>query len=260
MFHEEKPTTVRLWKNRAERRQENMKHILPILTAALAFAATNLFGADVYDLEQIMYTNEQNQGMGQGSYYKLKLNSNSKIYLLDHLNNIYSGSQTETLGAMGITQYGYYLNGDKTDAHATTLGSNVTSFDSYNYYDEEGKQTYNRNAYYLGDFKAGSEIEIWMSDGTTTVGTWTPVEGAYTSRFLGRTDALNKEISVAQLTMYASTGNQVNFGLFTAASDIPATEGGTVGSPLPGGLQIALIAGLFGLGFWYVRRRKTIAA
>ena len=37
-------------------------------------------------------------------------------------------------------------------------------------------------------------------------------------------------------------------------------NGGTFGSPLPGGLQIALIAGLFGLGFWYVRRRKASVA
>ena len=35
---------------------------------------------------------------------------------------------------------------------------------------------------------------------------------------------------------------------------------GAAGSPLPGGLQMALIAGLFGLGFWYVRRRKTSVA
>ena len=37
-------------------------------------------------------------------------------------------------------------------------------------------------------------------------------------------------------------------------------NGGTFGQPLPGGLQIALIAGLFGLGFWFVRRRKATAA
>jgi len=46
-------------------------------------------------------------------------------------------------------------------------------------------------------------------------------------------------------------GKEVSFGIYgmTAA----------VGSPLPGGLQIALIAGLFGFGFCYIRRRKAIA-
>lgn len=89
-----------------------MKHILPILTAALVFAVTNVFAAEVYDsydLEQKWYTNEQNQGMGQGSYYRFKLTSNSKIYLTDMLNTIYSGDQNETLAHHGITQYGYYL-------------------------------------------------------------------------------------------------------------------------------------------------------
>ena len=44
-------------------------------------------------------------------------------------------------------------------------------------------------------------------------------------------------------------GTQVAFGIY----------GVTAGRPLPGGLQIALIAGFFGLGFCYVRRRKAIA-
>ena len=43
-------------------------------------------------------------------------------------------------------------------------------------------------------------------------------------------------------------GTQVAFGIY----------GVTAGRPLPGGLQIALIAGFFGLGFCYVRRRKAI--
>lgn len=46
-----------------------------------------------------------------------------------------------------------------------------------------------------------------------------------------------------------TTGTAVQFGFY----------GVTAGSPLPGGLQSALIAGLFGLGFFYVRRRKAIA-
>ena len=33
---------------------------------------------------------------------------------------------------------------------------------------------------------------------------------------------------------------------------------GTSGHPLPGGLPIALVSGLFALGFWYVRRKKAI--
>lgn len=236
-----------------------MKKLLS--TLLLSVLTLGLSAAQVYDLEQVWYTNEQNQGMGEGSYYRFKLNSNSKIYLTDFLNTIYSGDQNETLSHHGITQYGYYLNGDMTDNHATNLGDNVTSFDGYTYWDEEGKQTYNRNAYYLGDFRAGSEVEVWMSDGTTTVGTWTPVEGEYTSRWLGRTDKLNSDIGIAQLTMYASSGLQVNFGLLTAASDLPIIQeggGGTMGSPLPAPITTLLIACGLG-GLLMVSKRKQFA-
>lgn len=234
------------------------KILLAILFGIFAVSALAAEVYDSYDLEQKWYTNEQNQGMGQGSYYRFKLTSNSKIYLTDMLNTIYSGDQNETLAHHGITQYGYYLNGDLTNDHATNLGDNVTSFDSYTYWDEEGKQTYNRNAYYLGDFRAGSEVEVWMSDGTTKVGTWTPVEGEYTSRWLGREDKLNNEIGIAQLTMYASTGYQVNFGLLTAASDLPVIQeggGGTMGSPLPAPITTLLIACGFG-GLVMVYKKK----
>ena len=236
-----------------------MKKLLS--TLLLSVLTLGLSAAQVYDLEQVWYTNEQNQGMGEGSYYRFKLNSNSKIYLTDFLNTIYSGDQNETLSHHGITQYGYYLNGDMTDNHATNLGDNVTSFDGYTYWDEEGKQTYNRNAYYLGDFRAGSEVEVWMSDGTTTVGTWTPVEGEYTSRWLGRTDKLNSDIGIAQLTMYASSGLQVNFGLLTAASDLPIIQeggGGTMGSPLPAPITTLLIACGLG-GLLMISKRKQFA-
>jgi len=65
------------------------------------------------------------------------------------------------------------------------------------------------------------------------------------------------------------SGTRVYFGIIGTSLVIGGDEngngsggggsGGTFGSPLPGGLQIALIAGLFGLGFWYIRRRKAIA-
>ena len=65
------------------------------------------------------------------------------------------------------------------------------------------------------------------------------------------------------------SGSRVYFGIIGMTVDIDGDDngnggsgsgGGTVGSPLPGGLSIALIAGLFGLGFWYIRRRKATVA
>jgi len=235
-----------------------MKKLFAMLFGALAL---NLSAGQVYDIEQVWYTNEQNNGMSQGSYYLINLKQNSKIYLTDYLNNIYSGLQTETFKAMGIKEYGYYINGDLTNNHATSV-DNATSLDSYTYYDKDGiKQTYNRNAYYLGDFKAGSQIEVYLSDGTTQVSSWTPVEGAYTSRIEGRKDALNKDMPVAQLFMYNSTGYEVNFGLLTAASDLPVIQeggGGTMGSPLPAPITTLLIACGLG-GLLMISKRKQFA-
>lgn len=215
-----------------------MKKLLTLLLFSFAFI---LSAAQVYEPEQIWYTNEQNQGMGQGSYYKLKFNSKADLYLMDYLNNIYSGLQTETFKAMGITEYGYYLNGDK-DTLFKFSTDNSTSLDNYTYYDENGKQTYNRNAYYLGNFNAGDEVEIYLSDGTTQVSSYTPVNGAYTSRYEARQDALNKNMSVAQLFMYNSTGYEVNFGLYTVADTTPVIDKAPVGQPLPSSLITVLIA------------------
>ena len=74
------------------------------------------------------------------------------------------------------------------------------------------------------------------------------------------TPAADKAMPLSQLIPAGSTRG-VSFGII-AMTDGMITGGykGTVGSPLPGGLSIALIAGLFGLGFWYVRRRKAVAA
>ncbi len=236
-----------------------MKKLLS--TFLLSVLTLGLSAAEVYDVDQIWYTNEQNQGMGLGSYYQFKLTSNSKIYLTDFLNNIYSGLQTETFGAMGITEYGYYLNGDKDNLYKFST-ANSEDADSYTYWDENGvKQTYTRQKYYLGDFKANDTVEVWLSDGTTEVSTYTPVEGAYTSRWLGRTDALDNSLPIAQLYLYNSTGNQVNFGLLTAASDLPIIQeggGGTMGSPLPASITTLLIACGLG-GLLMVSKRKQFA-
>ena len=67
-------------------------------------------------------------------------------------------------------------------------------------------------------------------------------------------------------TLVPSSENGVYFGIIAKVDGViysPFTNhgggNGTFGSPLPGGLPIALIAGLFGFGFCYVRRRKAIA-
>ena len=228
-----------------------------LFIALFSFFALGTFAAPVYDVEQIWYTNEQNQGRGQGSYYLLKFKADSDVYLTDYINNIFSGDQTETLSNMGITQYGYYLNGDKTDNHATNLGDNVKSFDGYDY--NAGTAHYNRNAYYLGNFKAGDTAEIWMTDGTTEVSSYTPINGAYTSRYMARQDKINPGMPVAQLFMYNSTGYEVNFGLYTMVGEPVITDTTVSGSPLPTPIVTLLIA-LAVAGVAYTYKKKQLNA
>ena len=92
---------------------------------------------------------------------------------------------------------------------------------------------------------------------------WAYKNGSYSSAMYGLNPELDpakqvKDDESANAMPLASldpagAGGRATFGLYA----VPA---GTVGSPLPGGLQFALIAGLFGLGFWYIRRRKTSVA
>ena len=81
------------------------KLLLSLILFSFAFIVS---ATQVYEPIQTWYTNGQNQGKGLGSYYYLKFNADTKLYLLDYVNNIYSDWQTETLKKMGITDYGYY--------------------------------------------------------------------------------------------------------------------------------------------------------
>ena len=62
------------------------------------------------------------------------------------------------------------------------------------------------------------------------------------------------------------SGSRVYFGIIAKVDGVIGSGSGNgggsgvAGSPLPGGLPIALVAGLFGLAFWYIRRRKATAA
>ena len=64
----------------------------------------------------------------------------------------------------------------------------------------------------------------------------------------GKAMPLSALLPVGNVDGFDFKGKEVSFGIIGVTA---------VGSPLPGGLPIALIAGLFGLGF-YVRRRKAI--
>ena len=253
-----------------------------LLTAALAFATTSVFAAvtydnsrsfGTYDVNMVTYTNQYNQGTW-GEYYTVKVNGNSNVYILDIFNNVQSPTQNESLEAEGITQYGYsYVNNpEDTSLHKFDLSdeSRVKQFDSYSYrvWDDAGHYEdipVYRNGYLLGEFQDGDEIQIWMSDGSSEVSSFTPVQGEYTSRFDrgDKKDSLDSSMPVAQLHFYArSDKNQVNFGILAAgveSSGIIESEE-VFGEPLPAPVATLLIALAFGAAFVVYRNRKQVKA
>ena len=276
-----------------------MKHILPILTAALALTATSAFAAFNYTVETTKYTNQNNQGT-DWEYYTIHITEGTgRIYLMDYINNLQDRNeyhdghwgQNESIEAQGIIKYGWYdaskmketdtLSVD--DVHWTDVSKdNRAEGPSFNDpYNTQNTIPITRYKYDLGtDFKEGSVIGIAMmaKDGSivgsfsknenrnsTRYGTtWNHSVDQYAAYQKGWTIEAREFMPVAELTFGTTLGNnstQMRY-LFAgeATTVIPPTEPEPLGTPLPGGLQIALIAGLFGLGFWYVRRRKTVAA
>ncbi|MBR2964558.1 MAG: hypothetical protein IKC53_10180 [Lentisphaeria bacterium] len=271
-----------------------MKHILPILTAALLGVAAPLFAADPAFTNPVFdgvtfnlvdpYTNEHLQGDGLGSYYTVTFNGSGTFYLVglrnthlgdiqsEYLTNTYLGvdeNQNPVYGdpTYGITHYGYIDSNGKKQTFDLfdkegNPSENVVNFTSVAY---DGNVV-TREGYYLGDFKAGEEIQIYLDGQINGNNVWsataTSQEGIYSSRYGGRTDKSNPEMTIGQLYFGDKWSSQMNFGIVASGqSYTPGTgSGGTFGSPLPGGVQIALIAGLFGLGFWYIRRRKAAVA
>ena len=305
-----------------------MKHILPILTAALALTATTASAAYYYDyygtsdptsnrdltydeegkswtkhevdtvtykdfrLDRITQQNNYFAG-GQENFYRITITGNNvDIYLTDYIGNIEDyGDGTpynsNSIANMGVTHYGYRLldaDGNvisKTETIALPANPEVIDSGEVTYQDKNGntqKANVNRYKYSLGrTFNNGEVIELYMKDSGGEAYSYNPnpedtfktddkggfadgytVSGASTDKLLylyyGKTaEESRRAMPLAALDLGADGTNRVYFGIYAQAA-------GTVGSPLPGGLQIALVAGLFGLGFWYIRRRKAIAA
>ena len=145
------------------------------------------------------------------------------------------------------------------------LVAESTPIDSH-YFEQNQWYTYTvtRNQYFLGTFSEGDEFEIFMKDsnGNTAYSYSTLYKGGYgeginvvenTDKLMlyykgGNTTAANKAMPLAAL----DPSGRVYYGIY-------GKETGPSGAPLPGGLPIALVSGLFALGFWYIRRRKAVA-
>ncbi len=290
-----------------------MKHILPILTAALALTAMTASAAfnykefeyhgydsvsyiktdgtevnsvnniwympdvvsqvvhfDGYDVIRTRYNSDKSVSPYQDSFYKIRITGESvKLYLTDYIDNIGGAQQEDSLKDKNISSYGYnYVNSSKTGAERVLANPETFQYEKspQNNNPDPKEHMITRNGYYLGTFEQGDEIEVFLKDGNggyassnnpLYVGAFG--DGSSNTDSLAEyqngnsTEAARKAMPLAALD--TGNGHRVFFGIYGMAG-----ESGTVGSPLPGGLQIALIAGLFGLGFYFVRRRKATVA
>ncbi len=224
-----------------------------------------------YDNYQIIRTTAPNGSIGSTVRYKVRITGESvKVYLTDFIDNVGGDNNSNAIANKGIAQYGYhYLDSNDPDKVDTTVTKDLVAeadpIDSHYFEQNEWyKYTVTRNQYFLGTFSAGDEFEIFMTDnnGNTAYSYSSLYKGGYgegidvvehTDQLMlyykdGVTAAANKAMPLAAL----DPTSRVYFGIYGEAS-------GPVGSPLPGGLPIALVAGFFAFGFWYVRRRKAIA-
>jgi len=206
--------------------------------------------------------------------------------------------QNEAIQAQGIIKYGWYdasnmkvtdeLSAD--DVHWMDVNEDNRSVgQSFNDLYNPGNQTpIVRYKYDLGtDFKEGDVIGIaMMKESGEIVGSFSANEGRNSTRYgtsqshsadqyaavkIGNgawTIEAKEAMPVAEFTFGGKLNNgstQMRYlfqgeGVTPTIQDNDDHNNGTFGSPLPGGLQFALIAGLFGLGFWYIRRRKASVA
>ena len=219
------------------------------------------------------------------STFKVRIDGdNVSLYLGDFVNSAEKGGNSGSLQEQKVDRIGYRILDatDKTrigkidqfDLKAEATPFETKTVDPLNQWNPDTGYTVTRNKYYLGTFQSGDVIELYMErDGK---GAWSysdwwasaygdnyPTDGdpVYTQadKLMMEHTADNAAAAAKALPLAALNperdgegSHRVYFALIT--SDAPA------GSPLPGGVQIALIAGLFGLGFWYVRRRKAVTA
>ena len=269
----------------------------PIVTQSTTYKELNQWNTVPVYHETVNYgeyavirTSYLYQDLGHDSFYKVHINGdNVSLYLADYIDNVGDDYNDNALTTKGINKIGYrYIASNDTTKIGTSVSNNLVvdadktkdyevGYDKQNSWTPtvieveepgryENQHTITRQQYYLGTFNAGDEIEIYMqANGYGEA--WSNTTG-YTGGYGVGVDAADRlagfqlgfgwdwnatKNAVPLAALDVGNGHRVFYGLYGEASE------GPVGSPLPGGLPVALVSGLFALGFWYFRRNKTVA-
>lgn len=268
-----------------------MKYILSFLTIALFCTATTVSAAFTYEITTDPYKNIELLGNRTGYRFRIAITGGSGyVYITDVFENRFSSEQSLVLTSDNykLSGYGayvyvkqeledgtseYVLDETRTVTHSlndtqykvqipTTPGVEAAEGQPKNY------PNY-RYVYELGKFDADEQVEFFVLDENgDEVSSDNHNPGEYRSTYSDpdlpvterpRTDAFDSSLPVGSLVLL-SNGVRVDFGIMAVDTSFIGSGGGVFGAPLPGKLAIALIAGLFAFGFWYIRRRKAVMA
>ena len=186
---------------------------------------------------------------------------------LDENNNTVDATYT-------VDRYKYHLgtfnNGDVIELYMKDLdGGEAYSYSNFNEVGENNTRVGAEGAFGDGGYRVNLQTDEMLHDYYFQN---EQLESHGLNGFTGdnaeanRTAASSKAMPLSALD---PSGSRVYFGIIASTAGINGNGNGNgdgngngngMGTPLPGGLQIALIAGLFGLGFWYIRRRKSSIA
>ncbi len=173
-----------------------------------------------------------------------------------------------------VDRYKYHLgtfnNGDVIELYMKDLdGGEAYSYSNFNEVGENNTRVGAEGAFGDGGYRVNLQTDEMLHDYYFQN---EQLESHGLNGFTGdnaeanRTAASSKAMPLSALD---PSGSRVYFGIIASTAGINGNGNGNgdgngngngMGTPLPGGLQIALIAGLFGLGFWYIRRRKSSIA
>ncbi|NMA40872.1 MAG: hypothetical protein GX937_11935 [Lentisphaerae bacterium] len=205
----------------------------------------------------LQYQITKNPDTGQfwepASRLTITINEGGSLWISSYVNAWY-GDLTDlgTIADMTEGNYGW-ITTPGGGAMGTIMPSTGESKE-VTLWNKEHTKSNTTTAYFVGDFEAGDEIGLWL----TNMRTGTPQEG-YS---LGPVkEGLNEELISRQINTKDLAGNtRFNFGFANGGSSVEFIlsggdyHGGAVGQPLPGAFATLLLAG--GVGTALTRKNR----
>jgi hypothetical protein len=179
-----------------------------------------------------------------GNEYFIRVTEGSgSLYLLDHINNLYSANQSESV-LNNVSAFGY-INLTTGESGTGSFSDTITTYDQAM---SEWNDTVTQTGYSLGTtFSAGDEIAIWVTDSAT----------GYTGATAGQSDSAYVDGEESWRTwgsetdILGNTAGLISFSggsaIFFGITGVEGAGGSTTGQPLPGVLSCLLISGAIGI-------------